>query len=230
MINSTGTIYGGTFTGGIVQEGEVIATEAMVENTYYSTIEDALNMTKSGDNITLIRSAILDFNATINAGVTLTISSEKVLTIGKDTILTNNGNVLFEKEAEIENNGTFICNNHIGGTATCTKKAVCELCRKTYGEFVAHTGGKATCVKKAVCEVCNQPYGEVDSFNGHKKEFIAGKASTCTEKGLTDGKKCSVCGETLIAQEEIPALGHTEETMKGYAATCTENGLTNGLR
>ena len=32
----------------------------------------------------------------------------------------------------------------------------------------------------------------------------------CTEAGLTEGKKCSVCGETTVAQEEIPATGHTE--------------------
>ena len=41
----------------------------------------------------------------------------------------------------------------------------------------------------------------------HTEETVAGKAATCTEAGLTDGKKCSVCGETIVAQEEIPA-GH----------------------
>ena len=42
----------------------------------------------------------------------------------------------------------------------------------------------------------------------HVEEVVPGKAATCTEKGLTDGKKCSVCGEVLEAQKDIPALGH----------------------
>ena len=42
----------------------------------------------------------------------------------------------------------------------------------------------------------------------HVEEVVPGKAATCTEKGLTDGKKCSVCDAVLEEQEEIPALGH----------------------
>ena len=45
---------------------------------------------------------------------------------------------------------------------------------------------------------------------------------------MTEGKKCSVCGETLVAQEEIPVKDHTEETVAGKDATCTETGLTEG--
>ena len=64
----------------------------------------------------------------------------------------------------------------------------------------------------------------------HVEETIEGKAATCTETGLTDGKKCSVCQEVLQAQEVIAALGHTEVTVEGKAATCTETGLTEGKK
>ena len=65
----------------------------------------------------------------------------------------------------------------------------------------------------------------------HKNvEIIPGKAATCEETGLTEGKVCADCGEVLVAQEVIPALGHKEEVIKGKAATCTEAGLTDGLK
>ena len=59
----------------------------------------------------------------------------------------------------------------------------------------------------------------------HQEETIAGVAATCTEKGLTEGKKCSICQEILVSQEEIAALGHTEEKFEGKAPTCTEDGM-----
>ena len=65
---------------------------------------------------------------------------------------------------------------------------------------------------------------------GHTEEIVPGYAATCTETGLTDGTKCSVCDETLTAQEEIPVADHTEEIVPGYAATCTETGLTDGTK
>ena len=64
----------------------------------------------------------------------------------------------------------------------------------------------------------------------HEEENVAGKAPTCTEAGLTDGKKCAVCGKTLVAQEEIPMASHTEEGVAGKAPTCTETGLTDGKK
>ena len=42
---------------------------------------------------------------------------------------------------------------------------------------------------------------------GHTEEIIPGKEATCTETGLTAGKKCSACGETTVKQTEIPARG-----------------------
>lgn len=74
-------------------------------------------------------------------------------------------------------------------------------------------------------------YGEVTvtlPLDKHTEETIPGKAATCTETGLTDGVKCSVCGTVLLAQQEIPATGHTVVTDEGKAPTCTETGLTEG--
>ena len=42
----------------------------------------------------------------------------------------------------------------------------------------------------------------------HTEQTITGTAATCTQDGLTDGKKCSVCDALLQAQEVIPASGH----------------------
>ena len=68
-----------------------------------------------------------------------------------------------------------------------------------------HTGGTATCEQKAVCSVCGEAYGELAA---HTPETVPGKAATCTETGLTEGSKCSVCGDILVEQEAIPALDH----------------------
>ncbi len=68
------------------------------------------------------------------------------------------------------------------------------------------------------------------TIDAHTEEAIPAVDATCTETGLTAGTKCSVCGEILVAQEEIPALGHTEETIPGYAADCKNAGLTDGVK
>ena len=42
----------------------------------------------------------------------------------------------------------------------------------------------------------------------HNIEILPAVAPTCEEKGLTEGKKCSKCGEIILAQEEVSAIGH----------------------
>ena len=79
------------------------------------------------------------------------------------------------------------------------------------------------------CSVCEDE--KTDSYVaalGHTEEIISGKAPTCTETGLTEGKHCSVCGQTLKAQEELAIVNHTEVVVSATAPTCTETGLTAG--
>ncbi len=44
--------------------------------------------------------------------------------------------------------------------------------------------------------------------HAYKEEKLEGKAATCTVAGLTEGKKCTVCGTTTVEQTEVEALGH----------------------
>ena len=78
------------------------------------------------------------------------------------------------------------------------------------------------------CTVCDTELSRktvtVDAL-GHTEETIPGKDATCTETGLTDGVKCSACGEILTAQKEIPAKDHDYDAVV-TAPTCTEKGYT----
>ena len=51
---------------------------------------------------------------------------------------------------------------------------------------------------------------------------------TCTETGLTEGKKCLACDKIIIEQTILPANGHTVVIDPGIEATCTSTGLTEG--
>ena len=93
----------------------------------------------------------------------------------------------------------------------------------------------ATCTTDEVrLERCSQclmaRLHTVSGTAGHKEETVAGYAATCTTPGLTEGKKCTVCGTTTVEQTTIPAKGHTEETIAGKDATCTAPGLTEGKK
>lgn len=97
-----------------------------------------------------------------------------------------------------------------------------------YGDTTVHP---ATCTEdeysERICTVCN--YKDVVTKEGtklgHTEVIDKAVAPTCTQSGLTEGKHCSVCGEVLEAQKEIPKLGHSY-TKTVVAPTCTEQGYT----
>jgi len=78
------------------------------------------------------------------------------------------------------------------------------------------------------CTLCGTITTVEIPATGHKEVDVPGKAATCTEKGLTDGKWCEVCQMFTVNQKDIPATGHKEVDVPGKAATCTEKGLTDG--
>ena len=85
------------------------------------------------------------------------------------------------------------------------------------------TGGTATCSAKAVCEVCGGEYGEKDP-NNHALVQHAAKAPTCTEIGWDAYDTCSRSGCNYTTYQEIPALKHYLVYYKAKDPTCTEPG------
>ena len=74
------------------------------------------------------------------------------------------------------------------------------------------------------CTVCSNEYIEIVPALGHKPVTLEAVPATCTETGLTEGSKCSVCGEILVARQEVKALGHNYVETITKAATCEEDG------
>jgi hypothetical protein len=60
---------------------------------------------------------------------------------------------------------------------------------------------------------------------GHIEEIIPAKAATCEESGLTEGVRCSSCGEILVEQQVIPALGHNYTSEVTLEPACTTDGI-----
>lgn len=83
------------------------------------------------------------------------------------------------------------------------------------------TSDTATCTaageKTETC-VCGLTRTMESPAKGHTEETIPAVPATCTTAGKTEGKKCSVCGEVLEAQQEVPATGHTPDSFWTYGA------------
>ena len=88
-----------------------------------------------------------------------------------------------------------------------------------------HTIAPASCTEpeKLQCNDCQKVF-EGQPALGHTEEILPEKSATCTENGITEGAKCTVCGETLKTQTVILALGHKGEWIITKEATKTEAG------
>ncbi len=132
-----------------------------------------------------------------------------------------------------------------GKDATCTEEGLtegkkCAVCGEilvaqevipalghTFGEWTVTTEPTCTAegAKTRTCATCGETETEAIPALGHTEEVLPGKPATCTEEGLTEGKKCAVCGEILVAQEVIPMREHTfGDWEEKKPATCTEDG------
>lgn len=134
--------------------------------------------------------------------------------------------------------------------ATCeqegkTEGSHCSVCNtvlvaQTTTDALGHDWGdpyvatEATCLGNGISRIdcqregCDAHTDTSIKAEGHTIVTVNGKTATCTETGLTNGEKCSVCGTVTSEQQVIPALGHTEVTDSAIQASCEVAGKTEG--
>ena len=182
---------------------------------------------------------------------------------------------------EVNKNGKTVAihTKHTGGTATCTKKAVCKFCGEEYGEYASHNygdkyesdgtyhwkkchnegcdattekeehkGGEATTTKRAVCEVCGAEYGDLkqedpkpaDKTTEGKKDDT--KPAEKPDKKTVKAKKVVVNKKRIVLKKDKkvklkvklkPANATEKVTFKSSnkkVAKVTKNGVVKAVK
>lgn len=76
------------------------------------------------------------------------------------------------------------------------------------------------------CEKCGYTETEkIEATLNHKEEIIPAVAPTCTETGLTEGKKCQVCGLVTVEQTEVAVIDHSYSENLEQAPACNADGV-----
>ena len=124
--------------------------------------------------------------------------------------------VTVEVEKHVWENGAcsacgYPC-DHTGGTATCTKKAVCVSCGVEYGDLNAEN---------------HDPAAEWTQENGKHYHICKNGCGTHVDEAACSGggADCQHKAVCRICQKEYGELGmHNFSENLGWAATCTEDG------
>ena len=115
------------------------------------------------------------------------------------------------------------------GDGTHTRKCTVDGC--TGSEIKDCSGGKATCTEKAVCEVCGKAYGELDPKNHTDLKYIPAKAATKTAGGNIEYWYCEDCGKYFAdaaATKEIKQADTVTAKLSG-AAKSPQTGGDSGV-
>ena len=113
-------------------------------------------------------------------------------------------------------------------TDTTTAADTDEPHTHSFGEWDESKAPTCTEVgeERRVC-ACGEVETQDIPAKGHTELTLSGKAATCTEAGLTDGKKCSVCGTVTLEQTEIAKKAHSYAD--GACTSCGAAKASEGL-
>ena len=142
-----------------------------------------------------------------------------------DTVTVNGTKVTLDE------NGSFILPAADGEQKIVATDKAGNTAEMTVTVNDGHTGGTATCTERAVCEVCGKAYGEPDPKNHANLKHIPAKAATKTAGGNIEYWYCEDCDKYFsdaAATKEIKQADTVTAKLSG-AAKSPQTGGNSGV-
>ena len=145
----------------------------------------------------------------------------------------------------LDENGSFVLSTADGEQKIVVTDRAGNTTEMTVTVNNGHTGGTATCTEKAVCEVCGKAYGELDPNNHTDLKHFPAKAATEDAEGNIEYWYCSGCGkyysdkdgtkeikkaDTVTAKlPKSPPTGDNSSLMLWIALLLASGGVLTGV-
>ena len=192
---------------------------------YAILVDPSLNITYlRSDRVTLdnVQPVIggIENGKTYCEAQTVTIDEKYV-----DTVTVNGTKVTLDE------NGSFILSAADGEQKIVATDKAGNTAEMTVTVNDGHTGGTATCTERAVCEVCGKAFGDLDGNHHANLKHIDAKAATKTAGGNIEYWYCEDCGKYFAdaaAAKEIKQADTVTAKLPG-AAKSPQTGVDSGV-
>ena len=134
-------------------------------------------------------------------------------------------------EVTLDENNSFVLSPADGEQKIIVTDKAGNTAEMTVTVNDGHTGGTATCTERAVCEVCGKAYGEPDPKNHTDLQHIPAKAATKTTTGNIEYWYCEDCDKYFAdaaATKEIKQADTVTAKLSG-AAKSPQTGGDSGV-
>ena len=130
-------------------------------------------------------------------------------------------------EVTLDENGSFILPAADGEQRIIVTDKAGNTAEMTVTVNDGHTGGKATCTERAVCEVCGKAFGDLDGNHHANLKHIDAKAATKTAGGNIEYWYCEDCDKYFAdaaATKEIKQADTVTAKLSGTAKSPQTGG------
>lgn len=142
-----------------------------------------------------------------------------------DTVTVNGTKVTLDE------NGSFVLSAADGEQKIVVTDKAGNTAEMTVTVNDGHTGGTATCTERAVCEICGKAFGDLDGNHHANLKHIDAKAATKTAEGNIEYWYCEDCGKYFAdaaATKEIKQADTVTAKLSG-AAKSPQTGGDSGV-